>query len=138
MPHHVHPYAHRIGTLRDWKSRWIAFGAEYQKYVKGGHQDRTAWAHHRTKRRRCRETEGRDSLASGTLEDTAPERYQARDRRSAFSGVERRDRGCYGRRGPRETHAAQARDQADAREGDARTLDVAVRHSGPIGRCGHV
>ena len=35
MPHHVHPYAHRIGTLRDWKSRWIAFGAEYQKYLKG-------------------------------------------------------------------------------------------------------
>src|SRR3989344_6179009 len=35
MPHHVHPYAHRIGTLRDWKSRWIAFGAQYQKYLKG-------------------------------------------------------------------------------------------------------
>ncbi len=35
MPHHVHPYAHRIGTLRDWKSRWIAFGADYQKYLKG-------------------------------------------------------------------------------------------------------
>lgn len=35
MPHHVHPYAHRIGPLRDWKSRWIAFGAQYQKYLKG-------------------------------------------------------------------------------------------------------
>jgi len=35
MPHHVHPYAHRIGTLRDWKSRWIAFGGQYRKYLKG-------------------------------------------------------------------------------------------------------
>ncbi|MDO8520918.1 MAG: 30S ribosomal protein S3 [bacterium] len=35
MPHHVHPYAHRIGTLRDWKSHWIAFGVQYQKYLKG-------------------------------------------------------------------------------------------------------
>lgn len=23
MTHNVHPYAHRIGTLRDWKSRWF-------------------------------------------------------------------------------------------------------------------
>jgi small subunit ribosomal protein S3 len=24
MPHNVHPFAHRIGTLRTWKSRWFA------------------------------------------------------------------------------------------------------------------
>lgn len=35
MPHHVHPYAHRLGILRDWKSRWIAFGERYQGYLKG-------------------------------------------------------------------------------------------------------
>ena len=30
MPHVVHPYAHRIGTLRGWKSRW--FAADPKKY----------------------------------------------------------------------------------------------------------
>ena len=35
MPHHVHPYAHRIGTLRDWKSRWFADNGQYQQYLKG-------------------------------------------------------------------------------------------------------
>ena len=35
MPHHVHPYAHRIGTLRDWKSRWFADHGQYQRYLKG-------------------------------------------------------------------------------------------------------
>lgn len=35
MPHHVHPYAHRLGILRDWKSRWIAFRGQYQEYLKG-------------------------------------------------------------------------------------------------------
>lgn len=24
MPHNVHPFAHRLGTLRTWKSRWFA------------------------------------------------------------------------------------------------------------------
>ncbi len=24
MPHNVHPYAHRLGSLRTWKSRWFA------------------------------------------------------------------------------------------------------------------
>ncbi len=24
MPHTVHPYAHRLGILRDWRSRWFA------------------------------------------------------------------------------------------------------------------
>ena len=35
MSHHVHPYAHRLGTLRDWKSRWFADNGRYQEYLKG-------------------------------------------------------------------------------------------------------
>lgn len=31
MSHVVHPYAHRLGIIRDWKSRW--FGADKTKYV---------------------------------------------------------------------------------------------------------
>ncbi len=34
MPHHVHPYAHRLGILRDWKSRWFADSGNYQKYLR--------------------------------------------------------------------------------------------------------
>jgi small subunit ribosomal protein S3 len=30
MSHVVHPYAHRLGIIRDWKSRW--FGADHKKY----------------------------------------------------------------------------------------------------------
>ncbi len=30
MSHVVHPYAHRLGIIRDWKSRW--FGASTKKY----------------------------------------------------------------------------------------------------------
>lgn len=30
MSHVVHPYAHRLGILRDWKSRW--FGADVKRY----------------------------------------------------------------------------------------------------------
>lgn len=30
----VHPYAHRLVTLRDWKSRWIAGDKKYQEYLK--------------------------------------------------------------------------------------------------------
>src|SRR3989338_3541235 len=26
----VHPYAHRLVTLRDWKSRWFASGTKYR------------------------------------------------------------------------------------------------------------
>ena len=35
MSHHVHPYAHRLGILRDWKSRWFADRGQYQEYLKG-------------------------------------------------------------------------------------------------------
>jgi small subunit ribosomal protein S3 len=30
----VHPYAHRLVTLRDWKSRWFSLGANYKEYLK--------------------------------------------------------------------------------------------------------
>lgn len=31
----VHPYAHRLVTLRDWKSRWFADPKKYVAYLKG-------------------------------------------------------------------------------------------------------
>ncbi|MFA6274070.1 MAG: 30S ribosomal protein S3 [Candidatus Paceibacterota bacterium] len=31
----VHPYAHRLIQLRDWKSRWFADTKKYQDYLKG-------------------------------------------------------------------------------------------------------
>jgi small subunit ribosomal protein S3 len=34
MTHNVHPYAHRIGILRDWRSRWFGGKAEYQEMLK--------------------------------------------------------------------------------------------------------
>src|SRR5574343_162049 len=30
----VHPYAHRLVTLRDWKRRWIEGDKKYQEYLK--------------------------------------------------------------------------------------------------------
>ena len=34
MTHTVHPYAHRLGIIRDWKSRWFARGkAQYRQNV---------------------------------------------------------------------------------------------------------
>ena len=33
MTHQVHPYAHRLGILRDWKSRWFGRDGDYQKYL---------------------------------------------------------------------------------------------------------
>ncbi len=30
----VHPYAHRLGTLRDWRHRWFADDGKYQEYLK--------------------------------------------------------------------------------------------------------
>ncbi len=35
MTHVVHPYAHRLGIIRDWKSRWFAEKGQYQAYLKG-------------------------------------------------------------------------------------------------------
>ena len=30
----VHPFAHRLGILRDWRHRWFATGVQYQAYLK--------------------------------------------------------------------------------------------------------
>ncbi len=35
MTHVVHPYSHRLGILRDWKSRWFGFGEKYKEMLKG-------------------------------------------------------------------------------------------------------
>lgn len=35
MSHTVHPYSHRLGILRDWKSRWFAPKGKYQFALKG-------------------------------------------------------------------------------------------------------
>ena len=32
----VHPFAHRLGILRDWRHRWYAQGKQYQDYLKAG------------------------------------------------------------------------------------------------------
>ena len=34
MTHVVHPYAHRLGIIRDWKSRWFGVGDNYKKFLK--------------------------------------------------------------------------------------------------------
>lgn len=34
MPHTVHPYAHRLGILRDWKSRWFSTDKTYKAFLK--------------------------------------------------------------------------------------------------------
>ncbi len=34
MSHTVHPYAHRLGIIRDWKSRWFADGQTYRDFFK--------------------------------------------------------------------------------------------------------
>ncbi len=34
MTHTVHPYAHRIGVLRGWKSHWFAQDDQYREYFK--------------------------------------------------------------------------------------------------------
>ena len=35
MSHIVHPYSHRLGITKDWKSRWFGVKGEYQKRLKG-------------------------------------------------------------------------------------------------------
>ncbi|MBI1998786.1 MAG: 30S ribosomal protein S3 [Parcubacteria group bacterium] len=34
MTHIVHPYAHRLGIIRDWQSRWFGIGKQYKKFLK--------------------------------------------------------------------------------------------------------
>ena len=35
MTHVVHPYSHRLGILRDWKSRWFSPKGKYKENLKG-------------------------------------------------------------------------------------------------------
>lgn len=35
MSHSVHPYSHRLGIIRDWKSRWFAVPKKYKVFLKG-------------------------------------------------------------------------------------------------------
>ena len=35
MSHVVHPYAHRLGIIRDWKSRWFGVKGQYKENLKG-------------------------------------------------------------------------------------------------------
>ncbi len=34
MSHHVHPYSHRLGIIRDWKSRWFGVNKQFRDYFK--------------------------------------------------------------------------------------------------------
>ncbi len=34
MTHRVHPFAHRLGILRDWQSRWFARRGNYQAFLR--------------------------------------------------------------------------------------------------------
>lgn len=34
MSHSVHPYSHRLGILRDWKSRWFSTGKDYKEFLR--------------------------------------------------------------------------------------------------------
>ncbi len=34
MSHSVHPYSHRLGIIRDWKSRWFGINKQYRDYFK--------------------------------------------------------------------------------------------------------
>ena len=35
MTHIVHPYSHRLGIIRDWKSRWFGGKDKYRQFLKG-------------------------------------------------------------------------------------------------------
>lgn len=34
MSHNVHPYSHRLGVIRDWKSRWFGVNKQYRDFLK--------------------------------------------------------------------------------------------------------
>ena len=34
MSHSVHPYAHRMGIIKDWKSRWFYSGQKYKDFLR--------------------------------------------------------------------------------------------------------
>ena len=35
MSHTVHPYSHRLGIIRDWKSRWFGLKNKYTEFLRG-------------------------------------------------------------------------------------------------------
>lgn len=35
MTHIVHPYSHRLGIIREWKSRWFGDNKKYRDFLKG-------------------------------------------------------------------------------------------------------
>ena len=35
MTHTVHPYSHRLGIIRDWKSRWFGGRDTYRQFLRG-------------------------------------------------------------------------------------------------------
>ncbi len=35
MSHTVHPYSHRLGIIRDWKSRWFGAKEKYVEFLRG-------------------------------------------------------------------------------------------------------
>ena len=35
MSHTVHPYSHRLGIIRDWKSRWFGVNKNYRDFLRG-------------------------------------------------------------------------------------------------------
>jgi small subunit ribosomal protein S3 len=35
MTHRVHPFSHRLGIIRDWKSRWFSPKGKYQEALRG-------------------------------------------------------------------------------------------------------
>ncbi len=35
MSHTVHPYSHRLGIIRDWRSRWFGAKGNYQEFLRG-------------------------------------------------------------------------------------------------------
>ncbi len=34
MSHNVHPFSHRLGIIRDWKSRWFSINKQYREFLK--------------------------------------------------------------------------------------------------------
>lgn len=34
MTHTVHPFSHRLGIIRDWKSRWFGVGSKYRDFLR--------------------------------------------------------------------------------------------------------
>ena len=35
MSHSVHPFSHRLGIIRDWRSRWFGLNKNYRQSLRG-------------------------------------------------------------------------------------------------------